>query len=167
MPAPSAFLHTGLQRLGRMLPLLLVAALASQCVVAQARSVYRWVDEDGRVHYDDMNNRGQRMTREYMARREVPEQPDWAGVIPAEVVTEVRQRCANARSRLESYRSAPEIYGRDPSGNVYRLSDTQARLMLAEIRQESAYYCGDNAARRVHADRRAEDAARELGVRRP
>ncbi len=152
-----------------MLPLLLVATLLGQSATTQARGVYRWLDEDGRVHYDDMNSRGQRLTREYMARRKVPEQPDWAGTIPAEVVTEVRQRCANARSRLESYRSAPEIYGRDPSGNVYRLSDTQARLMLAEIRQESAYYCGDDAARRVLADRRAAaaDAARQPGFRRP
>lgn len=141
---------------GRPWIALLAGVLVLAGSVAQARSVYRWVDENGRVHYDDINSRGQRLTREYMAKRDVPAQPDWAGVIPGELVAEVQQRCAHARERLKSYGAAPEIYGRDPSGNVYRLSDTQSRLMLAEIRGEADYYCGDQAARRVFADRKAE-----------
>lgn len=133
-------------------------------VVAQsagAQSVYRWVDEQGRIHYDDLNSsRGQRVTREYMAKRSIPDEPDWTGIISGELVAEVRQRCDNARGRLKSYGDAPEIYGRDPSGNVYKLSPTQAHLMLDEIRQETAYYCGADAPRRVYEDRKAETEAR-------
>lgn len=146
----------------RLLLCILLGALPLITSAVHARSVYRWVDENGRVHYDDINNRGQRMTREYMSKRVVQEQPEWAGIIPGELVAEVQQRCNSAKERLKSYGAAPEIYSRDPSGNVYRLSSTQSRLMLAEIQGEVDYYCGDKAPRRVFADRQAEaEALRE------
>lgn len=145
-----------------------MALILAVCVigVAQARSVYRWVDRNGVVHYDDTNSGGQRMTREYLADRVIPDEPEWAGVIPGDLVAEVRQRCDNARERLANYRTASEIYGRDPSGNVYRLSVRQARLMVAELQAESDRYCRPDAAQREHADRiaqaRAERARKAL-----
>jgi hypothetical protein len=131
---------------------------------AVARSVYRWVDANGVVHYDDTQSAGQRMTREHFEGREIPEQPEWKGIIPRAVIVEVEQRCANSRERLLNYRSARVIYGRDPSGNTYQLSPAQARLMLAEIQAEIDRYCADDAPRRVYeariADARAEQARR-------
>ena len=120
---------------------------------ASASSVYRWTDKNGVVHYDDTSSGGKKMTREYMDDRVIPDEPEWAGVIPADFVADVQLRCSNAKERLANYRSAPEIYGRDPSGNVYRLSPTQARLMLAEIQGESDRYCRPDAPRRVYAER--------------
>lgn len=132
---------------------------------APASSVYRWVDKNGVVHYDDTSSGGKKLTREYMEDRVIPEEPEWAGVIPGEFVAEVLQRCSNAKERLANYRSAPEIYGRDPSGNVYKLSATQAHLMLAEIQGESDRYCRSDALRRIYAERiaavKAERARKE------
>lgn len=133
---------------------LLCAAALLVLGSAQAASVYRWVDADGVVHYDDTSSRGTRMTRQYMDDRVIPDQPQWQGVIPGELLAEVEQRCSNARERLLNYRAAPVIYGRDPSGNVYTLSTTQARLMLAEIQAEADRYCAPDSARRIHAERR-------------
>ena len=131
---------------------------------ASARSVYRWVDRNGIVHYDDTQSAGQKMTREHFEDRDIPEQPEWNGVIPRDLVVEVQQRCANSRERLVNYRAAPVIYGRDPSGNVYQLSPSQARLMLTEIQGEIDRYCADDAPRRIYeeriADAKAEQARR-------
>lgn len=125
----------------------------------QARSVYRWVDKNGLVHYDDTNSGGTKMTREYMDDRVIPDEPEWKGVIPGELVAEVKQRCSNASERLANYRAAPVIYGRDPSGNVYTLSPNQSRLMLAEIQAEADRYCGADAPRRIFEERRAQAKA--------
>lgn len=133
----------------------------------QAAGVYRWTDEQGRVHYDDLNRgSGQRVTRDLLKQRRVPEHLDWNGPVPAEIVNEVQRRCDNAQTRLETYGAAPEIYSRNERGDVYRLTDSEARQMLAEIRGESGYYCGPDAARRVYADRLAEARRRQQEAKR-
>lgn len=135
---------------------------------AGARSVYRWVDKNGVVHYDDLRSSGQKMTREHFEGRTIPEQPGWSGVVPRDVIVEVGQRCANSRERLVNYRNAPVIYGRDPSGNTYQLSAAQARLMLTEIQGEIDRYCAEDAPRRIYAERIAdarEDIARRARLK--
>lgn len=126
---------------------------------SSARSVYRWVDKNGVVHYDDIHSGGQKMTREHFEGRDIPEQPGWTGVVPREVIIEVGRRCANSRERLVNYRNAPVIYGRDPSGNTYQLSPAQARLMLTEIHNEIDTYCAEDAPGRIYAERIAEAKA--------
>lgn len=132
---------------------LLTAMLSSTSL--QAAGVYRWTDRNGVVHYDDTSSAGQKLTRDFLEDRDIPAKPEWEGVIPGELIAEVEQRCAHAKERLVQYRSAPEIYGRDPSGNVYRLSPNQARLMVGEIQTEATHYCRPDAPRRVFAERRA------------
>lgn len=139
--------------------LLLACAFAASSSGAGASSVYRWVDKNGLVHYDDTSSGGSKMTREYLEDRKIAEEPEWVGAIPGNFSAEVEQRCTNARERLANYRTAPQIYGRDPSGNVYPLSPTQQRLMLAEIKAESDRYCQPDATRRIYAERLAADKA--------
>lgn len=145
--------------------LLLSCACAAAPGYAGASSVYRWVDKNGMVHYDDTSSGATKLTRGYLEERIIPDEPEWVGAIPAAFTAEVTQRCSNARERLANYRSAPEIYGRDPSGNVYPLSPTQARLMLAEIQAESDRYCQPDAPRRIYAEtlsaRKAEQARKQ------
>lgn len=139
--------------LGTALAAVLAPALV--CTSALAAGVYRWMDRDGVVHYDSTHTAGKKITRDYLDDREIPGKPEWEGVIPGELVAEVELRCAHASERLVQYRSAPEIYGRDPSGNVYRLSPNQATLMIGEIQTEAEHYCRPDAPRRVFAERRA------------
>lgn len=143
---------------------LLVAALVSTPLAAapgllspQAppHSVFRWVDKTGTVHYDDTSSGAEQMTREYLEKRVLPEQAEWTGAIPGEVVAEVKQNCATAQDRLANTRGAGQLYGRDPSGNTYPLSDTQSRLMIADTERETNYWCRPNAARKIYAERQA------------
>lgn len=126
---------------------------------APARSVYRWVDKNGIVHYDDLHSGGKKMTREHFEGRDIPEQPGWTGVVPRDVIVEVGRRCTNSRERLVNYRNAPVIYGRDPSGNTYQLSPAQARLMLTEIQDEIDTYCAEDAPGRIYEERIAHAKA--------
>ncbi len=152
----------------RFLSLALAVLSASFIQIASAGGVYRWVDKNGVVHYDDTNTVAERVTRDIF-KQDIPDRPDWDGVVPPELVEEVAQRCSHARERLANYSAAPVIYGRDPSGNVYQLSSTQARLMLAEISAEADEYCGPDAPRRIYMQRKAEAEAereRRAAVRR-
>ncbi len=133
--------------------IVLAAAALTWSVIAASASVYRWIDKGGEVHYDDTSSGGRKLTREYLDERVVPDEPEWLGVIPSDFVAEVQQRCSNAKERLANYGSAPVIYGRDPSGNTYTLSHTQARLMIAEIQGESDRYCAPDAPRSIYAER--------------
>lgn len=143
--------RSGLLALG----LTLAAAVAQAAGVTPSPGVYKWVDRHGVVHYDDTTTTAERMTREYLDKRNLPDEPEWAGVIPGEFVAEVEQRCSLSRERLAGYRSASALYGRDPSGNTYPLSRTQAKLMIAESEREVAYWCRDQAVRKIYAERQA------------
>lgn len=151
-----------MRRLCRVVSAVLVLSGVSWVQMGVAASVYRWVDQNGVVHYDDTQSAGKKMTREHFEDREIPDQPEWTGVIPSAVIAEVQQRCANSRERIVNYRSTSVIYGRDPSGNVYQLSPMQARLMLTEIQAEADRYCADDAPRRIYAERIAEAKAEEV-----
>ena len=129
--------------------------LALDGAAQAAPGVFKWVDKDGIIHYDDITSGGERLTREYLDKREIPDQPEWAGAIPGEFVAAVVERCELNRERLANYRAASSLYGRDPSGNTYPLSKTQAKLMIAETERETAYFCSDNAARRIYTERQA------------
>lgn len=143
-------MNTGPSPLIAAVLLVLVAAAAPA-----APGVFKWVDKNGVTHYDDVTTGGERMTREYLDKREIPDQPEWAGAIPGEFVEAVEQRCALNRERLANYRSASALYGRDPSGNTYPLSRTQAKLMIAESQREADYFCRANAARKIYSERQA------------
>lgn len=148
-----------------MRPRLMLAGLLLFIAASAApSSVYRWVDKNGVVHYDDLTTGAERLTRDYLDKREIADQPEWAGVIPGEFVADVELRCAQNRERLANYRSASSLYGRDPSGNTYPLSSTQARLMIAETEREASYYCRDKAARKIYAERQAEQRAQQAEV---
>lgn len=146
----------GIPVLATLLSLTLSPALAQQ-----STSVYRWTDKDGVVHFDDKNSSGRRVTRDLLKDRAIPAHPSWSGRIPPAIVEEVRLACKIEQDRLHSYQSAAELYGRDPSGNLYRMSPRQASLEIAQLKKEVDYYCAPGAASRVYKDRQAERAAEQ------
>ena len=118
--------------------------------VAQAAGVYRWVDEDGKLHYEDravVNSK--RVTRESLSKRDIPANPELPP--PPAFVLEVSLTCANYQDRLHSYREAGNVYARDPSGNRVQLSDRQQKLLVAQTEQDVQRYCNPNAARQLYA----------------
>ena len=131
--------------------LLWTAALALAVPAANA-GVYKWVDAKGQTHYDDRSVSGQLITREVINQRVIAAAPDWANsAIPADYAQRVSLRCAELGSRLESYRSAQQLFGRDPDGHVYAMSNMQTGLAIAETRRDARLYCAPDAARQLYA----------------
>jgi hypothetical protein len=148
----------------------LVAAFCS--MTASANSVYRWVDRNGVAHYDDTSTTSDKMTLEYLAKREIAPAADWNGQVPAELILEAKDQCANFKDRLSDTRGASQLYGRDPSGNSYPLSASQAHLLIQETERQTNYWCRPDAARKIYAEgiarqRAAEKAAAVVPKSRP
>jgi hypothetical protein len=123
-------------------------------------AVYKWTDAQGVVHYDDMNQAsGKIVTQDDVKNRQIKPVPDWAGIVPAEFARDVEQRCAQSRERLNGYRSAKTLFGRDPDGNTYPLSAAQARLLVAQSERETAGLCDADAPRRLYLQPKPKKSA--------
>lgn len=131
---------------------LLTVSLIAAAGPATAAGVYRWVDKDGNVHYEDKNVvDSKRVTRQDLSNRNIPAEPDWPP--PPAFVLQVQLACASQQDRLRSYEQAGRIVARDPGGNESVLSDRQYRLMLAQVREEVQRLCAADAPRRLYAER--------------
>lgn len=130
-----------------------VAALLSLAAPAQAAGVYKWVDAQGQVHYDDTNLLSLRLTQIDMDRRRIDARPTVR--TPRAFDDQVQQRCAVSRERLANYREARALYGQDPAGNVYLLSPRQTGIEVAESERDTALYCSAGAADRLYAEQLA------------
>ncbi|ROH93519.1 DUF4124 domain-containing protein [Stagnimonas aquatica] len=128
----------------------LCLALALPLAAGAAGSVYKWVDAQGVVHFDDQSRLAERLTRQSIARRFIAGEA--TATAPAELVTEVQRRCADLRERAASMAQSTTLYGRDPAGNVYRLSERQMALERADADQARDYYCRDDAARLIYQE---------------
>ena len=137
-----------LQRLSGLLLLLLAGHAAA------AGGVFKWVDARGVTHYDDQSLLAERMTRATIARGSVAADP--TATVSPEYVRQVADQCADLRLRSASFREARELYGRDPAGNQYRLSENQIALERAQLAQETTRYCRPLAAQALLAEARAE-----------
>ena len=136
-----------------------LCAIACLAGTAQAAGVYKWVDRNGIVRYDDHSLLAERLTRASIARGAVA--ADAKATVPAEFVEEVAKQCSDLKERSDSYAGAREIFGRDPSGNVYRFSDRQQALEVAYLQQDTYRYCRPLAAQYLLMEARAEIRAAE------
>lgn len=131
---------------------LLGISLLAFAGTAAAAGVYRWVDKDGNVHFEDKNVvDSKRVTREDLSSRDIPAEPDWPP--PPAFVLEVQLACASQQDRLRSYEQAGHIVARDPGGNESVLSDRQYQLMLAQVREQVQRLCAADAPKRLYAER--------------
>lgn len=137
--------------------LTIAALLLAVAGSAQAAGAYKWVDADGRSHYDDQNRLEQRLTLKYLNDRAIPGRQD--ATTPAAFVEAVAADCTTARDRADVFRSAAAIYGSDPVGNVYLLSARQQALEVAVAERDIRRYCSAGAAARLYQERRAAAAA--------
>jgi len=122
--------------------------------VQAAGGVFKWVDDRGVTHYDDQSLLAERMTRATIARGLVAADP--TATVPADYVALVADQCVDLRQRAASVSQARDLYGRDPVGNQYRLSDNQVALERARLAQETTRYCRPLAAQALLAEARAE-----------
>lgn len=145
-------------------PLVLALLVAGGAWVgsASAAAVFKWLDRDGSVHYDDQHRFEQRLTQAYLSERRVPPKAD--ATTPPAFIRAVDADCRLARERAEVTARASEVYGRDPFGNVYRLSPRQQLLERKVAERDIARYCAADAAERLY---RAAQAEREQRRQQP
>jgi hypothetical protein len=138
--------------------------LWAQCqfgVATAAGGVYKWVDAQGQVHYDDHSLvRGTRLTQALLADRRVAADPDYSGPVPAEWVAAFARDCALAKARGETLLNAEAVYGITPDGDEFRYTDQQRRLMMLETAEAARSVCAPGAARAAFeaAQRAAQDS---------
>ncbi len=119
---------------------------------AAAGGVYKWVDRQGMVHYDDRTLSAERLTRATIAKRAVASNP--TARAPADFVGEVARQCRELKLHNDVYANARELFGRDPAGNQYRFSDYQMALERARLADEVRRYCQPLAAEKLLAEAR-------------
>jgi hypothetical protein len=132
--------------------------------VVMAADVYKWVDEDGTVHFGDRpsaTNDSERMEvhapgpaedpdaasraaqRDKMLKvwqEERSERKEQAAQALAEK-KERERRCAEAKKRLFEYEHASYLYDLDEQGNRQVLSDEDHKQALQEARDLVAEWC--------------------------
>lgn len=139
--------------------------LASFLGGAMAAEVYKWTDEQGRVHYGDKppeqgarsvdvdpgpasgsplpsdaerRDKTRRLLRAYEEERRIKQQREQRQEAKA---AERRKRCAWARDRLRRYRQAGRLYDLDDQGNRKILDDSQRQQAEARAAQDVSQWC--------------------------
>jgi hypothetical protein len=129
--------------------LLGLVALVSLVGAAQAAStkVYRWVDEEGVVHYADQPRSSE---AESVTIRDSRPAPPSASSAPAATGEEERasgqqrlsdERCAAARKRLDTYQRAPFLFETDAQGKRRILGEQEREEVMEAARQEVEQAC--------------------------
>lgn len=116
---------------------------------AQAVSLYKWVDENGRVHYSQTPPETSATQSEQMQLKDrtpygQQEEPEDAS--PPEItketakVVKVRERnCEIAKKNLETYRSSERI--QQPDGTIITLSEEMRAAKMKEMQAQINAYC--------------------------
>lgn len=131
--------------------LLTVAALMLLLAPVASAELYRWVDDNGQVHYSDKkpNQNEQRTsaaetlqfapgTAAAKARRDRAA----AEALEAEKVAE---RCGAARAQLETYRRAVSLVREDANGNEVELLPSERVELIERSQAKVAEACGEPA----------------------
>ena len=132
---------------------------------AVAGEIYKWVDEDGNVHYEDRptgdevervavvsNNTSRSSVQASIdarrahesaradARSQKEEEQRKAEEV-ARITAEREQKCADSRSRMENYLQARRLYKEDENGERVYLDDEQVMEARAEAQDDIQAYC--------------------------
>lgn len=134
-------------------------------VSAAGAQVYKWTDEQGRVHYGDKppeqgartmqvdpgsasnspvpsdaerRDKTRRLLRAYDEERRIKQQREQQH---AAREAERKKRCARARDRLRSYTHAGGLYELDDQGNRRFLSDERRQQAEARAAQDVDKWC--------------------------
>lgn len=130
---------------------LLAAVLVGGFAVEATAAVYKGTDRNGQARYGDVNRDGvPALTQDDLRKRLIAPAPAGEPRRSAVDAAQSRLQCQQIRDRLDGYRSAAQIYGRDPDGNVYALSPAQAGLLLLETERDRRQLCGNAADAALH-----------------
>lgn len=127
---------------------ILIAVLCIVGGAATAAGVYKRTGPDGQVEFVDRAvPESVRITREYLARRHIP--PRDAAPPPREYVEAIAAACRDQRDRLETLRTARDVWLREPGGHRVPLSERSRALLIAHEELEAERLCRPGAAERL------------------
>ena len=138
--------------------IVLTCAIAAMTVSmgAMANEIYKWTDADGNVHYEDRPSGA--VTEE---RLDLTYRSTDRGAVQARVKTRLdaqtareeaestaaaaeqqrRDRCDQARARLETYLQARRLYRTDDNGERVYLDDSQSQQARQKAEEQIAEFC--------------------------
>ena len=143
--------------------LLLAIALVS-CSPALVAGIYKWVDENGQVHYGERPQTGDAERMQLKIREPEPQPETDAGGEEKDTQAEQQQaqpaaepegewveqplpraersrRCKNARARLENIMQRPRLKSVDSKGNVTALTPKQRDARIKGYKKDIRKYC--------------------------
>ncbi|MCG8435415.1 MAG: DUF4124 domain-containing protein [Gammaproteobacteria bacterium] len=135
----------------------LIIALACTTSMPAFAQVYRWVDEDGKVHYSDKPVENAERVEMRVTQPETPapaEQPEESSgsAIDQQIANEadpvkkaelelLKQRCRRAQELLDSYNSAPFLEETLSDGTKRRLPPEETAAEKQRVSNEIAKNC--------------------------
>jgi hypothetical protein len=124
------------------LGLLLAGLLAGAQALAEPPTMYRWVDKDGHVHYDDSGQApGSRPVNPRLMNSDGGAPP------PAQAAAAGKQGDCKAKSdEYARYKGAASITETDAMGNVHTYSAEERDKVVEHKRDELVAQCGAGAA---------------------
>ena len=145
--------------------ILFIASLAPLAVLANEPKVYKWVDEDGRVHYGDRPqgrpaeelslpqgsdgqapgppaSRAERQRRLLEVMETERLERDEARRKREAAAADRNARCHYARDRVRRYQSAGRLYDLDEQGERRILGDAEYDRAMQRARAEVKKWCG-------------------------
>ncbi len=137
--------------------LILICCVCLTLSAANASEVYRWVDENGVVHYSDrpVVEAAERVAVRTPRAPEAPPAPP-TGDVPAgsdaqgklfaepdpdQVDAQRSANCEAARARLAQLERAPRLYREGPEGERQFLADEEIELLRDEARELVDAWC--------------------------
>jgi hypothetical protein len=117
-----------------IVPLAVALAVAVFAAAAPASEVYKWVDQDGRVHYGHKPKRTEAQPLEIQG---VPEtDPETAQAAAAR-----QAECQRMKSQLDGYRKATVIQETDNLGRTRDYTDEERQQFLVIYEKKTAETC--------------------------
>lgn len=123
----------------RLVVLIALALVAGGSVAAG--KVYRWIDEQGRVHYTDMPVRN---SQEVNVRLGTPVGHDADAAAQDEAQAAAKaEECTAKKGQYESYKGAVRLVERDSTGHEHEYTPEEREKLLAMTQSEITRLCGE------------------------
>lgn len=146
--------------------LLLAAAVALTGGTAVAGEIYKWIDDEGNIHYEDRPTSGATIERVAIASRNTDNAAVQermaanreARATAAQVASEAppkmsrqeiraeqqkrKEKCEQSRARLETFTNARRLYRENESGEREYLDDAEISTARSQIEEQIKEYCG-------------------------
>jgi len=126
----------------------IVLCLAAVATGVAAEDVYRWVDDDGVVHYSDrpVGKNAERVDVRSLDAIEdagdarAGERGGESGAAEEETR---REQCERAKTRLAEYQEADRLYQVGPEGERREMSADERVKAIARVKQDVQAFCRD------------------------